>query len=282
MYEAAVAHYKATGKQSFLDVAIKNADLVCKVFGPAEGQKHVPSGHPIVEMALVKLYKVTNDEKYLTMARYFVDETGRGTDGHRLNPYSQDHKPIMQQDEIVGHAVRAGYLFSGVTDVATMQKDTALLGAVKRVWDNMAGKKLYITGGLGSRAQGEGFGPNYELNNFNDYCETCASIANVYWNYRLFLSTGESKYMDVLERTLYNALIAGVSLSGDKFFYDNPLATNGGHERAPWFGCACCPGNVTRFVASVPGYVYATNKSNLYVNLFVEGYAKMKVGSTCW
>jgi len=278
LYEAAVAHYKATGKRSLLDVAIRNANLVCQVFGPGENQKHVPSGHPIIEMALVKLYKVTNDQKYLEMARYFVDETGRGTDGHRLSPYSQDHKPIMEQEEIVGHAVRAGYLFSGVTDVSAMQQDKQLLEAVKRVWGNTVGKKLYITGGIGSRAQGEGFGPDYELNNFNDYCETCASIASVYWNQRLFLATGESKYIDVLERTLYNALIDGVSLSGDKFFYDNPLATDGGHERAPWFGCACCPGNITRFVASVPGYVYATRMESIYVNLFVESNTTLKVG----
>lgn len=280
LYEAAVAHYKATGKKTLLNVAIKNADLVCQVFGPNEGQKHVPSGHPIIEMALAKLYNVTDDEKYLKMARYFVDETGRGTDGHKLSPYSQDHKPIIDQDEIVGHAVRAGYLFSGVTDVASLQHDKKLFDAVNRVWENMASKKLYLNGGIGSRPQGEGFGPNYELNNFNNYCETCASIANVYWNQRMFLATGDSKYIDVLERTLYNGLIAGVSLSGDKFFYDNPMGTPGGHARQQWFGCACCPGNVTRFMASVPGYVYAIDKKDVYVNLFVGGNSKLKVGDT--
>lgn len=278
LYEAAVAHYKATGKRNLLDVALKNADLVCEVFGPNEGQKHVPSGHPIIEMALVKLYNVTNEQKYLDMARYFVDETGRGTDGHKLSKYSQDHMPILQQEEIVGHAVRAAYLYSGVTDVASLQYDTTLFAAVERVWENMAGRKLYITGGIGSRAQGEGFGPDYELNNFNNYCETCASIANVYWNHRMFLATGESKYVDVVERTLYNGLMAGVSLSGDKFFYDNPLASDGHAERAPWFGCACCPGNVTRFVASVPGYAYAVDNNDIYVNLYVEGNSTIKVG----
>lgn len=280
LYEAAVAHYKATGKKTLLNVAIKNADLVCQVFGPEEGQKHVPSGHPIIEMALAKLYNVTNEEKYLKMARYFVDETGRGTDGHKLSPYSQDHKPIMDQDEIVGHAVRAGYLFSGVTDVASLQHDKKLFDAVSRVWENMVSKKLYLNGGIGSRPQGEGFGPNYELNNFNNYCETCASIANVYWNQRMFLATGDSKYIDILERTLYNGLIAGVSLSGDKFFYDNPMGTPGGHARQQWFGCACCPGNITRFMASVPGYVYAIDKKDVYVNLFVGGNSKLKVGDT--
>lgn len=276
LYEAAVAHYRATGKRTLLDVAIKNADLVCTVFGPEEGQKHVPSGHPIAEMALAKLYKVTGEEKYLKMAKYFVEETGRGTDGHRLNAYSQDHKPILQQDEIVGHAVRAGYLYSGVADVAALTHDTAYFNALCRIWDNMAGRKLYITGGIGSRAQGEGFGPDYELHNHTAYCETCASIANVYWNYRMFLATGESKYADVLERALYNGVISGVSLSGDKFFYDNPLESMGQHDRARWFGCACCPGNVTRFMASVPHYMYATQGNDLYVNLYVQGEAHVK------
>ena len=182
LYEAAVAHYQATGKRSLLDVAIKNANLVCKDFGPGEGQKHVPSGHPIIEMGLAKMYKVTGDRKYLDMAKYFVEETGRGTDGHRLSAYSQDHKPILDQEEIVGHAVRAGYLYSGVADVAALTKDSAYFNAICRIWDNMATKKLYITGGIGSRAQGEGFGPEYELHNHSAYCETCASIANVYWN----------------------------------------------------------------------------------------------------
>ena len=276
MYEAAVAHYRATGKRTFLDVAIKNADLVCKVFGPGEGQKHVPSGHPIIEMALCKLYKVTGDKKYLDMARYFVEETGRGTDGHKLNEYSQDHKPILQQDEIVGHAVRAGYLYSGVADVAALTNDTAYFNALTRLWDNLVSKKLYITGGMGSRAQGEGFGANYELQNHTAYCETCAAIANVYWNYRMFLATGDSKYVDVLERALYNGVISGVSLSGDKFFYDNPLESMGEHERQRWFGCACCPGNVTRFVASVPSYAYATQQNDIYVNLYIQGKAEMQ------
>jgi len=279
LYEAAVAHFQATGKRTLLNVALKNADLVCTIFGPNEGQKHVPSGHPIVEMALVKLYKITQNKKYLETARYFIDEAGRGTNGHKLSPYSQDHKPILQQDEIVGHAVRAGYLFSGVTDVAALQQDEQLFAAVNRIWENMAGKKLYLTGGIGSRAQGEGFGPNYELNNFNNYCETCASIANVYWNERMFLATGDAKYIDVLERTLYNGVISGVSLSGDKFFYDNPLASDGGNARAPWFGCACCPGNITRFMASVPGYVYAVDKNSAYINLYVAGNSKLKLAN---
>lgn len=279
LYEAAVAHFQATGKRSLLDIALKNADLVNQVFGPGEGQKKVPSGHPIIEMALVKLYRVTNDEKYLKLARFFIDETGKGTDGHKLSEYSQDHQPIALQTEAVGHAVRLGYLFSGVTDVASLMNDQPLMEATKKGWENVVSKKLYITGGIGSRAQGEGFGPNYELPNMTAYCETCASISNVYWNYRLFLNDGNSKYFDVLERALYNGVISGVSLSGDKFFYDNPLESVHNHDRAPWFGCACCPGNITRFMASVPGYVYTTDEHNIYVNLFAEGTASVVLGN---
>jgi len=276
LYEAAVAHYRATGKRSLLDVAIRNADLVCQVFGPNEGQIHRPSGHPIIEMALAKLYKVTGDQKYLDEAKYFVEETGRCTDGHQPSMYSQDHMPILEQEEIVGHAVRAGYLYSGVADVAALTGDTAYQQAITRIWDNMASKKLFITGGIGSRAQGEGFGPNYELNNHTAYCETCASIANVYWNYRMFLATGDAKYADVYERALYNGVISGVSLSGDKFFYDNPLESMGEHERQAWFGCACCPGNITRFVASVPLYMYATQGDDIYVNLYIQSEAEIE------
>ena len=275
LIESAIAHYRATGKRSFLNVAIKNADLVCKTFGPNEGQIHRPGGHPIIEMALCKLYKVTGNKKYLDGARYFVEETGRCTDGHHPSEYSQDHKPILQQDEIVGHAVRAGYLFSGVADVAALTNDKAYSEALQRIWNNMSSKKLFITGGIGSRAQGEGFGPNYELNNHTAYCETCATIANVYWNHRMFLATGESKYIDVCERALYNNVLSGVSLSGDLFFYDNPLESDGEHGRQRWFGCACCPGNVTRFVASVPNYIYAAQGKDIYVNLYAQGKANI-------
>ena len=275
LIESAIAHYRATGKRSFLNVAIKNADLVCKTFGPNEGQIHRPGGHPIIEMALCKLYKVTGNKKYLDGARYFVEETGRCTDGHHPSEYSQDHKPILQQDEIVGHAVRAGYLFSGVADVAALTNDKAYSEALQRIWNNMSSKKLFVTGCIGSRAQGEGFGPNYELNNHTAYCETCAAIANVYWNHRMFLATGESKYIDVCERALYNNVLSGVSLSGDLFFYDNPLESDGEHGRQRWFGCACCPGNVTRFVASVPNYIYAAQGKDIYVNLYAQGKANI-------
>lgn len=275
LIESAVAHYRATGKKTFLNVAIKNADLVCKTFGPNEGQIHRPGGHPIIEMALCKLYKVTGNKKYLDGAKYFVEETGRCTDGHRPSEYSQDHMPILQQQEIVGHAVRAGYLYSGVADVAALTGDKAYFEALKRIWENMSSKKLFITGGIGSRPQGEGFGPDYELNNHTAYCETCAAIANVYWNYRMFLATGESKYIDICERALYNNVLSGVSLSGDRFFYDNVLESDGEHERQKWFGCACCPGNITRFIASVPGYIYARQGKDIFVNLYAQGKAKI-------
>ena len=275
LIESAVAHYRATGKKTFLNVAIKNADLVCKTFGPNEGQIHRPGGHPIIEMALCKIYKVTGNKKYLDGAKYFVEETGRCTDGHRPSEYSQDHMPILQQQEIVGHAVRAGYLYSGVADVAALTGDKAYFEALERIWENMSSKKLFITGGIGSRPQGEGFGPDYELNNHTAYCETCAAIANVYWNYRMFLATGESKYIDICERALYNNVLSGVSLSGDRFFYDNVLESDGEHERQKWFGCACCPGNITRFIASVPGYIYARQGKDIFVNLYAQGKAKI-------
>lgn len=279
LYEAAVAHYRATGKRTLLDVALKNADLVCRTFGLGEDQIHYPSGHPIVEMALAKLYKVTGEQRYLDEAKYFVEEAGRLSNGRRPSQYSQDHMPVLEQEEIVGHAVRAGYFYSGVADVAALTGDTAYFKAIERIWNNMASRKLYITGGIGSRAQGEGFGPDYELNNHTAYCETCAAIANVYWNYRMFLGTGDAKYADVFERALYNGVISGVSLSGDKFFYDNPLESMGEHERAPWFGCACCPGNVTRFIASVPGYMYATQGDDILVNLYIQSDADIDTES---
>lgn len=277
LYEAATAHFYATGKRSLLDVAIKNADLVCRVFGSDSGQIHQPSGHPIVEMGLVKMYRVTGNPAYLEKAKYFCEEAGRHSDGRSGSPYSQDHKPIKEQDEAVGHAVRFGYLYSGVADVAALCNDQGFIEASQRLWNNIADKKLYITGGIGARAWGEGFGENYELPNMTAYCETCASISNVYWNYRMFLLTGESKYYDVLERALYNGVISGVSLDGVRYFYDNPLMSDGGHDRSEWFGCSCCPSNITRFMPSIPGYIYAVKGNTLYVNLFAGNEGKTEV-----
>ncbi len=275
LYEAAVAHFKATGKKSLLNVALKNADLIAKDFGPNEGQVHQPSGHAIIEMGLVKLYRVTGEKKYLELANYFIEEAGRGSDGRKLNQYSQDHKSVIEQDEAVGHAVRFGYFYSGITDVAALTNNDAYINTLNRVWENVTNKKLYITGGIGAREWGEGFGENYELPNMSAYCETCAAISNVYWNHRMFLLFGESKYIDVLERVLYNNVLSGISLSGDRFFYDNPLESEGIHKREKWFGCACCPSNVTRFMASVPGYVYAVKDKDIYVNLFIGSVSEI-------
>jgi len=264
LYEAAVAHYEATGKRSLLDVAIKNADFLDTVFGP--GRNETAPGHQIIEMGLARLYRATCNEKYLRLAKFFLDT--RGPDG---SEYNQSHKKVIDQDEAVGHAVRASYMYSGMADVAALTGDRSYLKAIDRIWENVVTKKLYLTGGIGARGSGEAFGKNYDLPNETAYCETCAAIGNVMWNHRMFLFHGDAKYVDVLERTLYNGLISGVSLTGDSFFYPNPLASHGQHKRSPWFSCACCPGNMTRFVSSVPGYIYAQAGNNLYVNLFVGG-----------
>lgn len=278
LFEAAAAHYQATGKRSLLDVAVKLADLLDQTFGPGKLQK--PPGHQVIEMGLAKLYRVTGEARYLKLAKFFLDVRGKPLEGRKLNgEYSQDHKPVLQQDEAVGHAVRAGYMYSGMADVAALTNDDAYIKAIDRLWDNVAGKKLYLTGGIGAKGSNEGFGSNYELPNMSAYNETCASISNVYWNHRLFLLHGDTKYLDVMERTLYNALLSGISLEGTRFFYPNPLASVGQHERAEWFGCACCPGNVTRFMASVPGYVYAVKGDELFVNLYASNEAKLSLNN---
>lgn len=274
MIEGAIAHYQATGKRNFLDIAIKYADCVCRAIGNAPEQKRLVPGHQIAEMALVKLYLVTGDRKYLDQAKFFLD--ARGYTG-RKDAYSQAHKPVIEQDEAVGHAVRAVYMYSGMADVAAITGDSSYIRAIDRIWDNIVSKKMYITGGIGARHQGEAFGDNYELPNLSAYCETCAAIGSVYMNYRLFLLHGDAKYFDVLERTLYNGLISGVSLDGGSFFYPNPLASDSGYSRKPWFGCACCPSNISRFVPSLPGYVYAVKDRQVYVNLFLSNRAELKV-----
>jgi hypothetical protein len=265
LYEAAAAHYQATGKRNLLDVAIKSANLLCKTFGP--GKEAIWPGHQIVEMGLVKLYRVTGDEKYLNLAKFMLDVRG----GKNGAEYNQSHEPVVEQTEAVGHAVRATYMYSGMADVAAMTGDARYVHAIDQIWENVAGKKLYITGGIGATGAGEAFGANYELPNLTAYNETCASVGNDFWNQRLFLLHGDAKYADVMERTLYNGLISGVSLDGKSFFYQNPLESNGRQGRSPWFGAACCPGNITRFMASVPGYMYATGKDAIYVNLFATG-----------
>lgn len=274
MVEGAIAHYQATGQRNFLDIAIRYADCVCREIGDGSDQQVRVPGHQIAEMALAKLYLVTGEQKYLDQAKFFLDKRGYTS---RRDEYSQAHKPVIEQDEAVGHAVRAAYMYSGMADVAALTGDTAYIHAIDRIWDNIVSKKLYITGGIGATNQGEAFGKNYELPNMSAYCETCAAIGNVYMNYRLFLLHGESKYYDVLERTLYNGLISGVSLDGGGFFYPNPLESMGQHQRQPWFGCACCPSNICRFIPSLPGYVYAVKDRDVFVNLFVANDATLKV-----
>ena len=221
---------------------------------PGTNQLHLWPGHEIVEMGLVQLYRITGDQRYLDLARYFIDVRGSHPGG---DDYHQSRIPPVDQTEAVGHAVRAGYLYSGMADVAALTGDPQYIRAIDAIWENAVGKKLYLTGGIGSRAQGEAFGDNYELPNLTAYNETCAAVANIFWNERLFLLHGDAKYVDVLERTLYNGLLSGVSLDGTKFFYPNPLESDGSYQRSPWFGCACCPGNITRFLPSLPGYFYA-------------------------
>ena len=281
LFEAASAHFQATGKRNFLDIALKNADLLDQVFGP--GKRNDAPGHEIVEMGLVKLYRITGEKKYLDLAKFFIDSRGKENDPKKF--YSQDHKPLVQQDEAVGHAVRAGYLYSGVADVAALTGNAEYLSAIDKIWENMVSKKLYITGGIGARHQGEAFGDNYELPNLTAYNETCAAIANVYWNYRMFLLHGDAKYIDVLERSLYNGVISGIGLDGKTFFYPNPLECdlhfkfNRGEtlDRQPWFDCSCCPTNICRFLASVPGYIYAQGDNSLYVNLFVQSTSTLQL-----
>jgi uncharacterized protein len=285
LMEAAGAHFQATGKRSLLDVALKSADLLCATFGP-QGRHDVP-GHEEVEIGLVKLYRVTGQKKYLDLAKFFLDQRGHP---HDTKPYGareafamfndpiyrQDNRPVLEQTEAEGHAVRAMYLYTAMADVGALTGEPVYAKAIDRLWDNVTGKKISVTGGVGANAETEGFSRDYILPNEQSCNETCAAIGGVFWNQRLFQLQGEAKYIDVLERVLYNALIAGVSQSGDRFFYENPLAADGrfpfnhgSRGRAPWFGVACCPANVARFMAQFPEYIYAQNGDSLYVNLFV-------------
>ncbi|HWB84326.1 MAG TPA: beta-L-arabinofuranosidase domain-containing protein [Bryobacteraceae bacterium] len=270
LYEAAVAYYQATGKRSLLDISIKSANLLCNTFGP--GKKKIWPGHQIVEMGLVKLYRVTGDARYLNLAKFMLDSRGPGG-----SAYNQANLRVVDQTEAEGHAVRATYMYSGMADVAAMTGDAAYIHAIDTIWENVVGKKYYLTGGIGAIGAGEAFGADYQLPNLTAYNETCAAIGNDFWNERLFLLHGDAKYIDVLERTLYNGLISGVSLDGKSFFYQNPLESNGRRGRQPWFGVACCPGNITRFMASVPGYQYAVGDRTLYVNLFAAGNAEVPI-----
>ena len=290
LYEAAVAHHQATGKRTLLEVAKRNAELIDRVFGPGR-IRDVP-GHEEIEIGLVKLYRTTGERRYLDLAKFFLDQRGQpdrdNLQANYDNPgYTQDHLPVTEQREAVGHAVRAGYLYSGMADVAALTGDRDYIAALDAIWTNVVAKRMYLTGGIGARHHGEAFGEDYELPNAEAYAETCAALANVLWNHRMFLLHGDGKYLDVLERTLYNGFLSGISLQGDTFFYANPLASDGewpfnvrtGAVRFPWFECSCCPTNVVRLLPSLPGYAYAQRDGDLFVNLYVAGTASVSTAA---
>ena len=289
LFEAASAHYLATGERNFLDIALKNADLLVRTFGP--GKRHVAPGHEIVEMGLVRLYRITGKKDYLDLAKFFIDERGHraydknSTDEWKNGMYWQDDEPVIDQDEAEGHAVRAMYLYSGIADVAALTGDTTYIHAIDRIWNNMVSKKIYVQGGIGAVGDGERFGADYELPNTTAYNETCASVGEVFWNQRMFLLHGDSKYIDLLEKVLYNGLISGVGLDGKSFFYTNAMQVVKDSSyadlektRSGWFECSCCPTNIARFLPSLPGYIYAEQGDHLYVNLFIAGTANVKIG----
>jgi len=274
MIEGAIAYYLATGKRTLLDVVLKSLDLVQDVFNP-DGLRN-PPGHQEIEIALGKLYRLTEDARYLNLARFFLDMRG-DAGGHELyGEYSQDHIPVTEQREAVGHSVRAAYLYSGMADIAALTGDHSYISAIDSIWQDVVTTKLYLTGGIGATGGNEGFSTPYALPNETAYSETCASIANAMWNHRMFLLHGEARYMDVAERVIYNSFLSGISLEGDRFFYPNRLATTSGEERQPWFPCACCPSNVVRFLPSLPGYIYAYDGRHLYVNLYIGSTGSMR------
>lgn len=272
MTEAGVAYYKATGKRKLLDVCIRMADHMMTQFGP--DKRHWVPGHEEIELALVKLYEVTQEEKYLDFANWLIEERGHGhgTMGGEgeWNPYYyQDEMPVREMTDIAGHAVRCMYLYCGMADVAALKKDTGYIKALDRLWDDVVLRNMYITGGIGSSRHNEGFTEDYDLPNLDAYCETCASVGMVYWNQRMNQFTGDSKYIDVLERSMYNGALAGISLAGDRFFYVNPLESKGEHHRQAWYGCACCPSQISRFLPSIGNYIYGTSDKAIWVNLYM-------------
>jgi len=288
MYEAAVAHKMATGSDLFLDIALKNAALVESQFG--WGKREIAPGHQEIEIGLLKLYNITGEKRWLDLARFFIDVRGKAGDyvrhpaGSRFEVYNdsvylQMHKPVLEQTEAVGHAVRGAYMYTAMADLSEATGDNRYLEASKKLWEDVTGGKIYITGGIGSNEYGESFGKSNELPNMTAYTETCASVANVFWNHRLFSATGDSKYIDVLERTLYNGLISGIGADGCNFFYPNPLESDGRFERAGWFDCSCCPGNITRFMPAMKQYIWSVSDDEVYVNLFIGSEARLQTSA---
>jgi len=269
LFQAAIAYHRATGRDELLKATIRFADHIAEVF--SSGKRLGVPGHPEIEMALVELYRETRIKKYLSLAQFFLDNRGRGLIGG--SPYHIDHKPFRELNEIVGHAVRAVYLCCGATDIYMETGEEELFKALMRLWRNMTECRMYITGGLGSRHEGEAFGEDYELPNERAYAETCAAVANVMWNWRLLLATADARFADVMELALYNGALSGISLDGKKYFYVNPLADRGKHRRQPWFECACCPPNIARLIASLPGYLYSTSAEGIWVHLYASSTA---------
>lgn len=281
LIEAGVAYYKATGKRKLLDVGIRMADHMMQQFGP--GKRHWVAGHEEIELALVKLYQTTNEEKYLDFAYWLIEERGHGHGSKggegEWNPfYYQDEKPVREMTDIAGHAVRCMYLYCGMADVAALKQDSGYIAALNRLWDDVVLRNMYITGGIGSSRHNEGFTEDYDLPNLDAYCETCASVGMVFWNQRMHQLTGDAKYIDVLERSMYNGALAGISLAGDRFFYVNPLESKGDHHRQAWYGCACCPSQISRFLPSIGNYIYGISDRAVWVNLFIGGTATIAAG----
>jgi len=275
LFEAAAAHYHATGKKNLLDIATKNADLLVANFRPGRLQK--PPGHEIVETGLIKLYQITGKKDYLKLSKYFIDLRGDGTTHPLYGAYNQDSIPLRSESEAVGHAVRAEYVYAAMTDIAAIYQDSAYAHALDRIWSDIVNRKMYITGGVGARHEGESFGVDYELPNLTAYSETCAAIGSVLWNQKMFMLSGQSKYVDIVERTLYNGVISGISADGKMFFYPNPLESDGRFSfnmgkctRQSWFDCSCCPTNLIRFIPSLPGLIYATRGDTIFANLFIS------------
>jgi uncharacterized protein len=279
LFQAAVAHHRATGSTRLLDVATRFADHIDATFGPEEGKRIGTDGHPEVEMGLVELARETGERRYVDLAGFLVDVRGHGVLGNAYGrfgtKYHQDHQPFRELDEIVGHAVRAVYLNAGVADLYAETGEAALLDALHRLWRSMTLRKMYVSGGVGSRYEGESFGEDYELPNALAYTETCAAIGSIMWNWRMLLIEGDARYADLLERTLYNAMLPGVSLDGETYFYQNPLADEGSHRRQTWFGTACCPPNVARTLASLPGYLYGVSDEGVWVHLYAASTARI-------
>jgi uncharacterized protein len=294
LIEAAVAHYQATGTHSLLDPILRYVDHIASAFGPGRNQKHGYCGHQEIELALIKLYRLTGENRFLQLCQYFIDERGRqphyfdleavarGEDPGAFRfvdyQYNQSHLPVREQGEVVGHAVRAMYMYSAMTDLVAETGDASLLQALKALWQNLISRRLYLTGGIGPSGNNEGFTNDFDLPNETAYAETCAAIGLVFWMQRMLQIELDGRYADLMEQTLYNGVLSGVSHNGELFFYENPLASQGNHHRQTWYSCACCPPNLSRLLASLGNYIYAQSADEIVVHLFVQSIAHFNLG----